>query len=74
MLHQNSRDLFDELMEKLAEKEFKNRGFVGGLSGASMVFYDKILDEMYEKFELLELKIIEIETDAAFNKPRLGDK
>ena len=30
MLHQNSRDLFDELMEKLAEKEFKNRGFVGG--------------------------------------------
>ena len=61
MLHQNSRDLFDELMGKLAEKEFKNRGFVGGFSGASMVFYDKILDEMYAKFEYFESEIIKIE-------------
>ena len=69
MLHQTPRDLFDELMEKLAEKEFKNRGFVGGFSPKSWA-YDEILDEMYEKFELLELEIIKIETDAAFN----GDK
>ena len=69
MLHQNSRDLFDELMEKLAEKEFKNRGYIGDFGPKSWA-YDEILDEMYKKFELLELKIIEIETDAAFN----GDK
>ena len=64
MLHQNSRDLFDELMEKLAEKEFKNRGL------KSDFMYDTILDELNEKFELLELEIIKIETDAVFN----GDK
>ena len=64
MLHQNSRDLFDELMEKLAEKECKNRGL------KSDFMHDKILDEMYEKFELLELEIIKIQTDAVFN----GDK
>ena len=32
--------------------------------------YDTILDELNEKFELLELEIIKIETDAVFN----GDK
>ena len=54
MLHQNSRDLFDELMEKLAEKELKNRGL------KSDFMYDKIVDEMYEKFEYLETEVIKI--------------
>ena len=64
MLHQNSRDLFEELMGKLTDQELKNRGL------KSDFMYDKILDEMYEKFELLELEIIKIQTDAVFN----GDK
>ena len=55
MLHQNSRDLFDELMGKLADQELKNRGL------KSDFMYDKILDEMYEKFELFELEIIKIQ-------------
>tara|TARA_Y100001951_G_C11142701_1_gene184582 strand:+ start:26 stop:223 length:198 start_codon:yes stop_codon:yes gene_type:complete len=54
MLHQNSRDLFDELMEKLAEKELKNRGL------KSDFMHDKILDEMYEKFEYFESEVIKI--------------
>ena len=64
MLHQKPRDLFDELMGKLAEQELKNRGL------KSDFMYDTILDELNEKFELLELEIIKIETDAVFN----GDK
>ena len=64
MLHQKPRDLFDELMGKLADQELKNRGL------KSDFMYDTILDELNEKFELLELEIIKIETDAAFN----GDK
>ena len=55
MLHQNSRDLFDCLMENLADQEFKNRGF------ESDFMHDKILDEMYEKFEYLESEVIKIE-------------
>ena len=55
MLHQNSRDLFDELMEKLAAKELKNRGL------KSDFMHDKILDEMYEKFEYFESEVIKIE-------------
>ena len=70
MLHQNSRDLFDELMGRLADQEFKNRGFNLNLMESSFEEYDKILDELNEKFELLELEIIKIETDAVFN----GDK
>jgi len=70
MLHQTPRDLFDELMEKLAEKEFKNRGFPSWADDSEYKEYEKILDELHEKFELLELEIIKIETDAAFN----GDK
>ena len=54
MLHQNSRDLFEELMEKLAEKELKNRGL------KSDFMHDKILDEMYEKFEYFESEVIKI--------------
>jgi len=50
----NTRELFDELMEKLADQELKNRGL------KSDFMYDKILDEMYEKFELLECEIIKI--------------
>ena len=49
-----TRDLFDELMGKLADQELKNRGL------KSDFMYDKILDEMYEKFELLECEIIKI--------------
>ena len=49
-----TRELFDELMEKLADQELKNRGL------KSDFMYDKILDEMYEKFELLECEIIKI--------------
>ena len=64
MLHQKPRDLFDELMGKLADQELKNRGL------KSDFMYDTILDELNEKFELLELEIIKIDTDAAFN----GDK
>ena len=64
MLHQTTRDLFDELMGRLADQELKNRGL------KSDFMYDTILDELNEKFELLELEIIKIETDAAFN----GDK
>ena len=64
MLHQKPRDLFDELMGKLADQELKNRGL------KSDFMYDTILDELNEKFELLELEIIKIETDAVFN----GDK
>ena len=70
MLHQTTRDLFDELMGRLADQEFKNRGFNLNLMENSFEEYDKILDELNEKFELLELEIIKIETDAAFN----GDK
>ena len=55
MLHQKPRDLFDELMGKLADQELKNRGL------KSDFMYDKILDEMYEKFELLESEIIKIQ-------------
>ena len=55
MLYQTPRDLFDELMGKLAEKEFKNRDL------KSDFMYDKILDEMYAKFEYLESEIIKIE-------------
>ena len=55
MLHLNSRDLFDCLMENLAEQELKNRGL------KSDFMYDKILDEMYNKFEYLESEIIKIE-------------
>ena len=54
MLHQTPRDLFDELMEKLAEKELKNRGL------KSDFMHDKILDEMYEKFEYFESEVIKI--------------
>ena len=64
MLHQTTRDLFDELMGRLADQELKNRGL------KSDFMYDTILDELNEKFELLELEIIKIETDAVFN----GDK
>ena len=49
-----TRELFDELMGKLADQELKNRGL------KSDFMYDKILDEMYEKFELLECEIIKI--------------
>ena len=55
MLHLNSRDLFDCLMENLAEQELKNRGL------KSDFMHDKILDEMYEKFEYLESEVIKIE-------------
>ena len=55
MLHLNSRDLFDCLMENLADQEFKNRDF------KSDFMHDKILDEMYEKFEYLESEVIKIE-------------
>ena len=55
MLHQNSRDLFDCLMENLADQAWKNRGFKGDF------MHDKILDEMYEKFEYLESEVIKIE-------------
>ena len=55
MLHLNSRDLFDCLMENLADQECKNRGF------ESDFMHDKILDEMYEKFEYLESEVIKIE-------------
>ena len=55
MLHLNSRDLFDCLMENIAEQEFKNRGF------KSDFMHDKILDEMYEKFEYFESEVIKIE-------------
>ena len=41
-------------MEKLAEKELKNRGL------KSDFMYDKIVDEMYEKFEYLESEVIKI--------------
>ena len=61
MLHQNSRDLFDELMEKLATKELKNRGFKRTRFVDGFEEYDKILDEMYEKFEYFETEIIKIE-------------
>ena len=61
MLHQNSRDLFDELMNKLAEQEFKNRGFKRTRFVDGFEEYDKILDEMYEKFEYFESEIIKIE-------------
>ena len=54
MLHQNSRDLFEELMGKLADKELKNRGL------KSDFMYDKIVDEMYEKFEYFESEVIKI--------------
>jgi len=55
MLHQTPRDLFDELMGKLADLELKVRGL------KSDFMHDKILDEMYEKFEYLESEIIKIE-------------
>ena len=55
MLHQTPRDLFDELMGKLADLELKVRGL------KSDFMYDKILDEMYAKFEYLESEIIKIE-------------
>ena len=55
MLHQNSRNLFDELMGKLTDQELKNRDL------KSDFMYDKILDEMYEKFEYFETEIIKIE-------------
>ena len=42
-------------MENLADQEFKNRGF------KSDFMHDKILDEMYEKFEYLESEVIKIE-------------
>ena len=61
MLHQNSRDLFDELMGKLAEKEFKNRGFPSWANEEESKEYEKILDEMFEKFEYLESEVIKIE-------------
>ena len=51
----NTRELFDELMEKLADQELKNRGL------KSDFMYDKILDEMYEKFEYFESEVIKIE-------------
>ena len=50
-----TRDLFDELMGKLADQELKNRGL------KSDFMYDKILDEMYAKFEYFESEIIKIE-------------
>ena len=42
-------------MENLAEQELKNRGL------KSDFMHDKILDEMYEKFEYLESEVIKIE-------------
>ena len=51
----NTRDLFDELMGKLTDQELKNRGL------KSDFMYDKILDEMYAKFEYFESEIIKIE-------------
>ena len=42
MLHQKPRDLFDELMGKLADQELKNRGL------KSDFMYDTILDELNE--------------------------
>ena len=50
----NTRDLFDELMGKLTDQELKNRGL------KSDFMYDKILDEMYAKFEYFESEIIKI--------------
>ena len=61
MLHQNSRDLFDCLMENLADQEFKNRGFKRTRFVDGFEEYDKILDEMYEKFEYFESEVIKIE-------------
>ena len=64
MLHQNSRDLFDCLMENLADQEFKNRGFKSDFVYDIHKSYNtdayKILDEMYNKFEYLESEIIKI--------------
>ena len=62
MLHLNSRDLFDCLMENLAEQELKNRGL------KSDFMHDKILDEMYEKFEYLESEVIKIENGTPIPK------
>ena len=70
MLHQTTRDLFDELMGRLADQEFKNRGFNLNLMESSFEEYDKILDEMYEKFEYFESEIIKIEQHLVIN----GDK
>ena len=61
MLHQTPRDLFDELMGKLAEQELKNRGFKRTRFVDGFEEYDEILDEMYAKFEYFESEIIKIE-------------
>ena len=58
----NTRELFDELMEKLADQELKNRGL------KSDFMHDKILDEMYEKFEYLESEVIKIESGTPIPK------
>ena len=68
MLHQNSRNLFDELMGKLAEKELKNRYL------KSDFMYDKILDEMYEKFEYIESEIIKIENGTPVTRSTVQER
>ena len=64
MLNQTPKDLFDEMMTKLAEVEYKNRGFdpkdcmTGG--GPTKDFV-QILEEMYRKFDYYETEIIKIQ-------------
>ena len=59
-----TRELFDDLMEKLAEQEFQNRGFKSDFVYDIHKSYNtdayKILDEMYNKFEYFESEIIKI--------------
>ena len=61
MLHQTSRDLFEELIGRLADQEFKNRGFKRDRFVDGFEEYDKIIDEMLKKFEYFESEIIKIE-------------
>ena len=58
--NQKLRPLFDELIEKLAEQEFKNRGFSNWCDDSEYEEYEKILDGLYDKFSELESEVIKI--------------
>lgn len=64
MLNQTPKNLFDEMMNKLAEQEYKNRGFdlkdcMTG-DGPTKDFV-QILEEMYHLFAHHENEIIKIQ-------------
>ncbi len=64
MLNQTPKDLFDEMMTKLAELEYKNRGFDPSdcmTGGGPTKDFVQILEEMYRKFDYYETEIIKIQ-------------